>query len=136
MRPDIEDDRRAKLRIFLVAQRARLTPSDVALPDTGRRRVAGLRREEVAELAGVSSDWYRWFESGRPIRVSPSFLARLADAPRLDAQNRRRLYCLALPELYQVELRVSADKLVSQTSPVRAGDDVEGVLRQVSDAHQ
>jgi transcriptional regulator with XRE-family HTH domain len=133
---DTDAGRLAELRAFLVEHRARLTPHDVDLPETGRRRVAGLRREEVAELAGVSSDWYRWFESGRPIRVSPSFLARLANALRLDTENRRTLYRLAVPELYEVELRVSPDKLVSQTSPVRPGDDIEDVLRQVSHAHE
>lgn len=103
VQPAIADDeqRRGKLRAFLTACRSRLQPGDVGLARTGRRRVAGLRREEVAELADVSNDWYRWFESGRPIRVSPSFLARLGHALRLDASELLKLYCLGLPELYE-----------------------------------
>ena len=71
--PDIlhhDADRRTKLKAFLLKCRSRLKPADVGLPVTGRRRISGLRREEVAELAGVCSDFYRWFETGRSIRVS------------------------------------------------------------------
>ena len=93
-------DRRAKLRAFLLDCRSRLKPGDVGLPITGRRRVNGLRREEVAELIGVSSDWYRWFESGRPIRVSVPFLTSLCDALRLSPIERISLFYLALPEIY------------------------------------
>jgi len=71
------------------------------LPQTSRRRVAGLRREEVAELVGISSDWYRWFESGRPIRVSVKFLAKLSRALRLSPLEEIGLYFLALPEVYE-----------------------------------
>ena len=103
VQPAVPDDeqRRGKLRAFLTECRSRLQPDDVGLARTTRRRVAGLRREEVAELADVSNDWYRWFESGRPIRVSPSFLARLGHALRLDAPELLTLYCLGLPELYE-----------------------------------
>ena len=72
--------RRRTLRDFLMARRARLEPADVGLPITSRRRVDGLRRDEVAELIGVSVDWYRWFESGRDVRVSPKLIGRLARA--------------------------------------------------------
>ncbi|HTA55123.1 MAG TPA: helix-turn-helix transcriptional regulator [Candidatus Acidoferrales bacterium] len=101
--PPVADDeqRRGKLRAFLTGCRSRLQPDEVGLARTGRRRVAGLRREEVAELADVSNDWYRWFESGRPIRVSPSFLARLGQALRLEPSQLLTLYCLGLPELYE-----------------------------------
>jgi transcriptional regulator with XRE-family HTH domain len=84
--------------------RARLKPEDVGLPTTPRRRVTGLRREEVAELVGVSSDWYRWFECGRTIRVSPSFLARLCEALALEPIERISLFYLALPEIYAAYL--------------------------------
>jgi hypothetical protein len=97
----IDDERRAKLRVFLVNCRARLQPEDVGLPSTPRRRVTGLRREEVAELVGVSSDWYRWFECGRTIRVSAGFLANLCHALRLDPIERISLFYLALPEIYE-----------------------------------
>lgn len=96
-----DDDRRAKLRTFLTKCRARLQPHDVGLPSTARRRVTGLRREEIAELVGVSSDWYRWFESGRPIRVSVPFLARLSRALQLNPIERIALFYLALPEIYE-----------------------------------
>ena len=96
-----DGERRAKLRDFLVTCRSRLKPEDVGLPSTPRRRVNGLRRQEVAELAGVSSDWYRWFESGRTIRVSASFLASLCKALRLDPIERISLFYLALPEIYE-----------------------------------
>jgi Helix-turn-helix domain len=96
-----DEDRRAKLRIFLTNCRARLRPENVGLPSTARRRVTGLRREEIAELVGVSSDWYRWFESGRPIRVSVPFLARLSRALQLNPIEKLALFYLALPELYE-----------------------------------
>ena len=97
--------RRRDLRAFLMACRARLRPSDVDLPERGRRRVAGLRRDEVAELIGVSADWYRWLESGRDVRVSPQLVARIAKALRLTASEELRIYALALPELYEAALR-------------------------------
>jgi transcriptional regulator with XRE-family HTH domain len=91
--------RRFELRNFLMASRARLQPGDVGLP-SGRRRVSGLRREEVAELAGVSSRWYALFESGSSDRrFSAEFVDRLADALRLDEGARATLFRLALPEV-------------------------------------
>jgi len=99
--PTTDGERRAKLRVFLVNCRSRLKPQDVGLPSTPRRRVSGLRREEVAELVGVSSDWYRWFECGRTIRVSASFLSKLCQALRLDPIERISLFYLALPEIYE-----------------------------------
>jgi len=100
---EIEIARRAELRSFLTDMRARITPREVGLPQAPRRRVPGLRRQEVAELIGTSEDWYRWFESGRPISVSPKFLARLSEALRLNAPDRVRLYRLAFPELYRAD---------------------------------
>ena len=99
--PASDQDRREKLRTFLINCRSRLKPHDVGLPTTLRRRVSGLRREEVAELVGVSSDWYRWFESGRPIRVSVPFLTKLCDALKLDPIEKISLFYLALPEIYE-----------------------------------
>ena len=96
-----DDERRSELRTFLLTRRSRLKPDDVGLPQTGRRRVDGLRREEVAELAGVSTDWYRWFEGGRVVRVSTAFLARLSGALRLNPSDRIALFYLALPEVYE-----------------------------------
>ncbi len=85
------------LGAFLRTRRARLRPEDVALPDYGgRRRVAGLRREEIAQLAGVSVDYYIRMEQGR-VRPSPAVLDALARALRLDEDETRHLHRLAQP---------------------------------------
>src|SRR3977135_2575416 len=81
---------------FLRARRDQLQPSDVGLPDNGRRRSPGLRREEVAALAGVSIDYLVRLAQGRDPRPSPSVIAALADALRLDDGQRRQLYTLAM----------------------------------------
>ncbi len=87
--------RRADLAEFLRARRAALGPADVGLPTTGRRRTQGLRREEVAALAGVSVSWYTWLEQGRPINASVDVLDALGRALRLDAVERDHLLALA-----------------------------------------
>jgi transcriptional regulator with XRE-family HTH domain len=93
--PQAQLDRsRSELSDFLVSRRARLSPADVGLPDGGRRRTQGLRREEVASLAGVGLTWYTWFEQGRDIRVSPDFLENVARALRLSGAERRHLFVL------------------------------------------
>jgi transcriptional regulator with XRE-family HTH domain len=93
-------DRRLELRLFLSASRARLRPEQVGLPTTTGRRVPGLRREEVAELVGVSPNWYAAFETGTGDRkFSPAFVQRVAEAMRLDDSERVRLFRLALPEV-------------------------------------
>ena len=81
---------------FLRARRDQLQPADVGLPDSGRRRTPGLRREEVATLAGVSIDYLVRLEQGRDTKPSPSVIAALADALRLDDEQRRQLYMLAM----------------------------------------
>ena len=92
--------RRDELRAFLRSRRARLSPADVGLPDDGaRRRTPGLRREELAALAGVGVSWYTWLEQGRDINPSPEVLDALARALQLDAAERRTLFALARTEL-------------------------------------
>jgi transcriptional regulator with XRE-family HTH domain len=92
--------RRLELRAFLTAARARLRPEDVGLPATANRRVPGLRREEVAELVGVTPNWYTAFEKGSSDRhFSPAFVQRVADALRLEQAERVELLRLALPEV-------------------------------------
>jgi transcriptional regulator with XRE-family HTH domain len=86
--------RRRELASFLRASRARLSPADVHLPRTARRRVAGLRREEVAELAGIGAAWYTWMEQARPLNVSVSTLERISVALQLDDQEREHLFLL------------------------------------------
>jgi transcriptional regulator with XRE-family HTH domain len=101
----IEEDvlRRRQLREFLMDRRSHVAPIELGLPQTTRRRVAGLRRGEVAELVGVTVDWYRSFESGRAVRVSPQFIDRLARALLLNAAEQFALFRLALPEIYHLE---------------------------------
>lgn len=86
--------RRRDLGAFLRSRRARLTPADVGLPAGFRRRTPGLRREEVALLAGVGVTWYTWLEQGRDIRPSAEALSAIADALHLDLSERRHLYIL------------------------------------------
>lgn len=80
--------RRDELRDFLRTRRARLSPSDVGLPNAGRRRTPGLRREEVAVLAGVGVSWYTWLEQGRDIKVSEQVLDAISRALRLEEHER------------------------------------------------
>lgn len=86
---------RSELAEFLRSRRERLTPEDVGLPIGRRRRTPGLRREEVAALAGVGLTWYTWLEQGREIGVSAVFLDNLARVLKLDAAERRHLFLLA-----------------------------------------
>jgi transcriptional regulator with XRE-family HTH domain len=88
-------DRRRELGAFLRSRRARLRPAEAGLPDWGVRRVPGLRREEVAQLANVGLTWYTWLEQGRQARPSASVLTAIADALRLDAHEREHLFALA-----------------------------------------
>jgi transcriptional regulator with XRE-family HTH domain len=82
-------DQRHQLGAFLRAHREALTPEVSA---QGRRRTPGLRREEVAQLCGLSTTWYTWVEQGRDIALSAAALARLADALRLSAAERAYLF--------------------------------------------
>ena len=84
-----------ELSEFLMRHRQKLTPSDVGLPSNGRRRTPGLRREEVAALAGVGLTWYTWFEQGRNIQVSEKFLLSVAYALKLDDAECSHLFLLA-----------------------------------------
>ncbi|UBI38911.1 MULTISPECIES: helix-turn-helix transcriptional regulator [Streptomyces] len=87
--------RRDELRRFLMTRRARVTPAEAGLPAGGVRRTPGLRREEVAVLAGVGTTWYQWLEQGRDITVSPQVLDGVARVLRLSSVERRHLYVLA-----------------------------------------
>ncbi len=87
--------RRTELAAFLRSRRDRLTPAQVGLAPGLRRRTPGLRREEVAGLAGVSVTWYTWLEQGRPINVGAAILDAIARSLRLDDAERAHLYRLA-----------------------------------------
>jgi transcriptional regulator with XRE-family HTH domain len=88
------DDRRREAGDFLRSRRERLIPFDVGLPNGFRRRTLGLRREEVAMLAGIGTTWYTWLEQGRDVRPSDEVLSALAAALRLDPTEQRHLFIL------------------------------------------
>ncbi|GHO57714.1 helix-turn-helix transcriptional regulator [Ktedonobacter robiniae] len=90
-----QDYRLQELGDFLRTRRARLTPEEVGLPRGSRRKTPGLRRAEVAQLVGVSVDWYTWLEQGRSITPSKQVLEHLVQTLRLDANERTHLFLLA-----------------------------------------
>ncbi|MFD5912852.1 helix-turn-helix transcriptional regulator [Streptomyces massasporeus] len=92
---DPRSDNRADIRDFLARRRARLTPEQVGLPAGGRRRVPGLRREEVAVLAGVSTEWYTRLEKGHIGGVSEDVLDAVARTLQLTEDERTYLFDLA-----------------------------------------
>jgi hypothetical protein len=94
-RPAVFERRREELGNFLKVRRARLTPEDFGMPRGARRRTPGLRREEVALLAGVGVTWYTWLEQGREINASTQVLDAVASTLRLDRAEREHLYRLA-----------------------------------------
>src|SRR4051794_41645106 len=97
--PPPSEARRAELSDFLRTRRAKVAPQDAGLEANGRRRTPGLRREEVAQLAGVGLSWYTWLEQGRDIHPSPQVLDALARVLRLDSAERAHLFHLARVEL-------------------------------------
>jgi transcriptional regulator with XRE-family HTH domain len=78
-----------------MARRARVMPTDMGIPGGSRRRTPGLRREEVAVLAGVGVSWYQWLEQGRDITVSSQVLDSVGRVLGLNESERRHLYVLA-----------------------------------------
>ncbi|MFG3250340.1 helix-turn-helix transcriptional regulator [Streptomyces sp. NPDC048187] len=88
-------DNRSEIRAFLVSRRAKLAPERAGMPSTRRRRVPGLRREEVAALAGVSTEWYTRLEKGHIGGVSEGVLEAVARALLLDEDERTYLFELA-----------------------------------------
>lgn len=114
-----------ELGVFLRTRRERLTPGDVGLPEHRRaRRTPGLRREEVAELAGVSVDYVVRLEQGRGLRPSPEVLEALAGALRLTDDERLYLFDLAQQRPGNRRRKVEADgplaQLVLDLSPLPA----------------
>jgi transcriptional regulator with XRE-family HTH domain len=121
--------RRDELRAFLRSRRARLSPGDVGLADNGgRRRTPGLRREELAALAGVGVSWYTWLEQGRDINPSPDVLDALARALRLDRAERRTLFALARTELPLADDVAGAD-------PEQLDSDISHLIALVDAMH-
>ena len=87
--------RHQELADFLKSRRTRVLPSQVGLPEGTRRRTPGLRREEVAQLAGIGLTWYTWLEQGRPIQISATVVESLSRVLLLDEHERQHLYLLA-----------------------------------------
>jgi transcriptional regulator with XRE-family HTH domain len=120
-------DKRRELGEFLKSRRARLRPDDLDLPSFGRRRVPGLRREELAQLAGVSVDYYVRLEQGRAGQPSEGVLDALGRALRLDDAEWAHLHDLSRaarrrrreppPERVRPEVRRLMDALDSTSTP-------------------
>src|SRR5262245_20516164 len=87
--------RRRELGAFVRSRRERITPDQVGLASYRRRRTPGLRREEVAQLAGVGVTWYTWLEQGREINPSAQVLAAISRTLRLDPDEHSHLFTLA-----------------------------------------
>lgn len=110
------------LSTFLKAKRAQIKPESVGLPAGTRRRTPGLRREEIAQLAGVSTTWYTWLEQGRDIKVSSLVLDCISTALQLNNDERDYLYDLALeakleiahPKKDQSELSPSLKRILAE----------------------
>jgi transcriptional regulator with XRE-family HTH domain len=90
-----DEDRRKELADFIKIRRARVKPSESRHPFSSHRRTPGLRREEVAEMAGVSASWYTWLEQARDIRPSVEFLIRLSQVLHLNPFESNHLFNLA-----------------------------------------
>ena len=99
----LELDRQHELAEFLRNRRARVSPEQAGFLGGTRRRTPGLRRGEVALLAGVSPEWYTWLEQGRDIHVSVQVLESLAKVLQLDMNERAHLFLLALRQPPPVE---------------------------------
>ena len=125
-----DDLRRRELAAFLRSRRERLTPEQLGLPQGGRRRTPGLRREEVAQHAGVGVTWYTWLEQARDIRVSQQVLDAIARTLLLDPHERGHLFTLAGSPLAETapdhlpvsdEVRAIMDKLHPYPAAVTNG---------------
>jgi transcriptional regulator with XRE-family HTH domain len=102
---DVTELRRSALGDFLRSRREKLGPKAVGLPEGRRRRTAGLRREEVADLAGIGVDWYIRLEQGRTVSPSTTTIDALARALRLSKTEHAHLRALARPSEHQPFVR-------------------------------
>jgi transcriptional regulator with XRE-family HTH domain len=113
-----ESGNRDVLACFLRSRRERLTPEQVGFPVGSRRRTRGLRREEVAILAGLSPTWYTYLEQGRKIQPSPEVLNSVARVLQLPEDERRYMHTLAFGKIIEPE-------------PLHSGLPAESLLRQI-----
>lgn len=109
---------RRELGDFLRSRRERLTPEQVGLPSTGRRRTPGLRREEAAVLAGVGVTWYTWLEQGRTINVSVQVITAIGRALRLNDEESQHLLRLAGMQQVKPEAVTCDPALLAAFQPV------------------
>ena len=107
--PEDDAKRRQELRAFLMSRRARLRPADVGLPDTARRRTPGLRREEVAQLAGLSTEWYTLFEMAKDTGVSHRTIDAVSTALKLTPAEHKHLFQLATGTVPMISRNQSVD---------------------------
>lgn len=120
----MDREARGPLGEFLRARRAAIMPADVGLPAGSHRRTPGLRREEIAMLAGVSVTWYTWLEQGRPINASRDVLDALARTLRLEPAERDHLLTLATQPSAEVPAPTDAPdalvRLITSMEPAPA----------------
>jgi transcriptional regulator with XRE-family HTH domain len=109
------DQRRRELAAFLRSRRERLRPEQVGLPPSRRRRTPGLRREEVAQLAGVGVTWYTWLEQARQINASPQVLDAIARTLQFDSYEHSHLFTLAGLPTTSIQYECGALSPVAQT---------------------
>ncbi len=117
-------DQRRILGAFLRDRRERLSPEKAGLKAAGRRRTPGLRREEVAQLSGLSTTWLTWAEQGRDIALSDAALSRLAAALRLTAAERAYLF--------ELTRRRDPEPLVRLPSPPAAPPELGAALDAIT----
>lgn len=111
-------EERRDLAAFLRIRRARLQPSDVGLPSGERRRASGLRREEVALLAGIGVAWYTWLEQGRAVQPSARAVDGIARALRLNLAEREHL----------IRLLEGGDYRRASPKPTRVPKGIQAIL--------
>jgi transcriptional regulator with XRE-family HTH domain len=134
-------DNRQEVRDFLTTRRARLTPDQVGLPTTGARRVPGLRRSEVATIAGLSVEYYARLERGQIAGASTGVLEALAQALQLDDTERVHLFDLAgaadgIPTSCRPRRRAAGKAAASRLSLHWALEAITDAIAFVRDPHQ
>jgi transcriptional regulator with XRE-family HTH domain len=116
------DSKRKELGEFLTAMRQRGTPEEYGFPSGARRRTQGLRREEVAQLAGISATWYTWIEQGREVNVSAEALERLATALKLSKSERSYLFDMTDrrdPHAHMLEADTAPETLIAMLNNIQ-----------------
>lgn len=121
-----QQQERQLLADFLRTRRARVSPAEYGL-DFGRRRTPGLRREEVADIAGISPTWYTWLEQGRDVQASAQVLERIAFALKLEPHETQYLLTLA---------NVAPEHDGTQAASTQTRESVTSAVRQLLDHQQ